>query len=277
VWNTEVFPPGRTLLEQIEILPSQFDTAVLLATPDVACRIGSRRFRTTVANVFFEYGYLSARLTRERVAICQFQNADLPSDLRGVKLIDGGDTKAGDKALPGAMVRQLEGWLAGAYPLAEGVSPTTLLHGYSGRWNIQNHFEIWQDIPIKKPDRVWFDGVATLSIPPDGQHGSGMMYGQTHIFLADYRADLEVVNEVLDASVNRAGQLALRIEVVRRRFTRKHGTPPQKGFRNELPNKEFTVTLTPAPGELHILRGPHMYHQANRPYSMAAERYEKIH
>src|SRR5262249_60732651 len=88
VWNRDAFPVGRTLLETIERLPFDYHGAVLLATPDVSCKRVGRSFSAPVANVVFEYGYLAARLTRERVAICRFKEAEVPSDLGGMKVID---------------------------------------------------------------------------------------------------------------------------------------------------------------------------------------------
>jgi len=37
VWTEGAFATGRTLIETIEQIPSQYQGAVLLATPDVAC------------------------------------------------------------------------------------------------------------------------------------------------------------------------------------------------------------------------------------------------
>src|SRR5262249_61527485 len=73
VGNRDAFPVGRTLLEAIERLPFDYHGAVLLATPDVSCRRDGESFTAPVSNVVFEYGYLAARLTRERVAICRFK------------------------------------------------------------------------------------------------------------------------------------------------------------------------------------------------------------
>src|SRR5215475_2925412 len=85
VWNGDAFVVGRTLLETIERLPFDYHGAVLLATPDVACNRNRKSFDSPVNNVVFEYGYLAARLGRDRVAICRFKDAEVPSDLGGMK------------------------------------------------------------------------------------------------------------------------------------------------------------------------------------------------
>ena len=80
LWDT-LFPAGIILLEQIERLPNDIAGAVLLATPDVECSRKEQRFSAPVANIVFEYGYLSARLGRRRVCIVRFDEVELPSDL----------------------------------------------------------------------------------------------------------------------------------------------------------------------------------------------------
>ena len=86
LWNT-LFPAGIILLEQIERLPNEISGAVLLATPDLECRRNEKTVAAPIANIVFEYGYLSARLGRKRVSILQFGDVDLPSDLQGVRVI----------------------------------------------------------------------------------------------------------------------------------------------------------------------------------------------
>ena len=86
------FQPGEMLLERIERLPTDVQGAIMVATPDVICMRSGKRFRTPVANVIFEYGYLSGRLPR-RTALLVFDGVDIfsgLSDLAGVKVITGG-------------------------------------------------------------------------------------------------------------------------------------------------------------------------------------------
>ena len=44
-WDGAAFAPGRTLLEQIEDLPFDYDGAVLIATSDLVGKRGSRLHR----------------------------------------------------------------------------------------------------------------------------------------------------------------------------------------------------------------------------------------
>jgi hypothetical protein len=273
LWNVGVFPAGRTLLEQIENLPYEFDGAVLLATPDISCIRRERSFLAPAPNIIFEYGYLSSRLTRRRVAVCRFKEADMPSDLQGVKVIEGKDVGYETSELPAHIVRELTSWLDGLPRLATGVSPTIQSHGYSGRWSIENRFDLWRGFSIEEPDSIYFHGLAILSIPPDGRGGTGIMYGSTYISVQRYNARLDVVNEIRDATVDDDGGLKLRIEVVRRHLAEEEGNPPDRRFRESMQSRDFEVSLRPVagvPGELH---GQHTYTRATGVYSSAFERY----
>ena len=272
-WNLGAFPAGQTLIERIESFPHEFDGAVLLATPDIFCTRQGRPFVSPASNVIFEYGYLSSRLTRRRVAICRFKKADIPSDLAGVKVIEGGDVDCEAPELPQGMKREITSWLDGLPRIAAGISPITQSHGYSGRWSIENRFDLWRGFPIESPDSIYFHGIAVLSIPPDGRGGTGIMYGATYISVQDYSARLDVVNEIRDATVDENGGLRLRIEVVRRYLAEEEGDPPDGRFRESMQSRDFEVRLHPVasvPSELH---GEHIYTRATEVFSSGTERY----
>jgi predicted nucleotide-binding protein len=60
VWDTGAFPVDSTLLERIESFADDFEGAVLLFTPDVKSVRSGQTAGEPVANIMFEYGYLSA-------------------------------------------------------------------------------------------------------------------------------------------------------------------------------------------------------------------------
>jgi hypothetical protein len=215
VWN-DLFPAGDILLERIEHLPDEMAGAVLLATPDVDCVRGDARFRAPVANVTFEYGYLVGRLTRRRVAICEFEDVQMPSDLDGITVIEAGRFEhAVHQDLAEPAKQQLRGWLSRLPQLADGVPTTRHLHGYSGTWNTQNRFELWAGNSIAGGDDVYFDGKAFLFLDPAGTHGSGVQVGTVHISLGNYRARYEVLNEVRGlTAVQRASRTGLAAETI---------------------------------------------------------------
>jgi len=272
-WNMGAFPAGQTLIERIESFPHEFDGAVLLATPDISCTRQARSFLAPVSNVIFEYGYLSSRLTRRRVAVCRFKKADIPSDLAGVKVIEGGDVDYEAPELPQDVKREINSWLDGLPRLAAGISPITQSHGYSGRWSIENRFEVWRGLTIENPDSIYFHGIAILSIPPDGGGGTGIMYGASYISVREYNARLDVVNEIRDATVDENGGLRLRIEVVRRNLAEEQGDPPDRRFRESMQSRDFEVRLHPVAGVPHELHGEHIYTRATEVFSSGTERY----
>ena len=267
------FRAGQTLLERIETLPYEFDGALLLATPDIYCTRQDRSFVAPASNVIFEYGYLSSRLTRRRVAICRFGDADMPSDLEGVKVIEGNNVDYEAQELPQHMLREVTSWLNGLPRLAAGISPVTQSHGYSGRWRIENNFDLWRGLKIEHADRIYFHGYAILSIPSSGRGGTGIMYGATFISVQDYTSRLEVVNEIRDATVDDDGGLLLRIEVIRRHLADEEGEPPDRRFRERLQSQDFEVRLRPVAGVPNELHGEHIYTRANEIFSSGTEKY----
>src|SRR3954470_22993560 len=67
---TDAFPPGPTLLDELERFAAEFHGAILVMTPDTQVHRHGASAPAPAANVIFEYAYLSARLTRRRVAVC---------------------------------------------------------------------------------------------------------------------------------------------------------------------------------------------------------------
>jgi len=281
LWNT-VFPAGEILLEKIEQLPTLVDAAVLLATPDLVCEreYKNDRLSSPVANVIFEYGYLSARLLRKRVAICWFEGVEMPSDLQGLTTVRAGTYKKGTLAdLPPESKAGLGRWLAGLPHLVAGVSPTSQVHGYSGTWSVQNRFTLWHGISlVPNVDKVTFDGKALLHLRSDGQQGYGTQIGQLTVAIGQYHAKWDVANEVIKAAVNQNGDLTMRVRVCARTLVlgSETGTPPSDRVHEALPSPEWIVNLTPVSGEPLKLEGTHSYPVATEVYSTAKEDYTYI-
>jgi hypothetical protein len=274
VWNTDAFRPGRTLLDEIERFPSEVQAAVLLATPDVWCSRGNGEFWAPVPNVLFEYGYLAGRLTRDRVAVCRAGQATMPSDVAGVKLIEIGEVDLKKPRIPDRAATDLRWWIAGLSVLPPCFSPTTQLHGYSGRWEIRNSFSLWRNFPLDRDDHeVHFDGWASLSIPTSGEGGSGFLYGTAYVSLGGYRAEHRIANEIRKATVDKSGGLNLDIEVVNWSIATERGVAPHERAREELQDKRFGVALKPDFEQPKVLRGRHEYEKALKLYSVADEKY----
>jgi predicted nucleotide-binding protein len=85
---------GMTVIEKIEA-NSDVGYAIVLLTPDDIGRVrDGEEFPRARQNVIWEWGYLVAKLGRNRVACLRKGDVELPSDLHGIVRIDiGGDLK----------------------------------------------------------------------------------------------------------------------------------------------------------------------------------------
>lgn len=277
VWK-EIFPAGEILLEKIEQLPDTVDGAVLLATPDLACkRIAlNKEFSAPAANVLFEYGYLSGRLSRRRVAICAFERAEIPSDLQGLTIVRvGGYERTKRLTLPPEAETGLQRWLADLVPIPVGIPVMQRVHGYSGIWEVQDNFTLWHEIPVKLPDSVSWEGKALLRISDDGKEGYGSQIGLLKVKLDQYQATWQVANEIIRAAVDQDGCLTMRVEVRARSLVpdSESGTAPSDRVHEELPSPGWDITLKPVANERKMLQGPHNYRVRGSIYSQAQEYY----
>jgi hypothetical protein len=197
----------------------------------------------------------------------------MPSDLEGVKIIESNDVDYEAPELSQHMKREITAWLDGLPRLAAGFSSITQSHGYSGRWEIENHFDMWRGYQLEHPDLIYFHGWAVLSIPSSGRGGTGIMYGTTHISVQGYITHLDVVNEIRDATVDDDGGLRLRITVVHRHRREEEGDPPGRQFRERMESRDFEVRLCPVAGVPNELHGEHRYTRATELFSSGTEKY----
>jgi Predicted nucleotide-binding protein containing TIR-like domain len=275
---TETFPPGRTLLEELERFAAEFHGAILVMTADTQVRRRGAVTSAPAANVVFEYAYLSARLTRRRVAICSFLAAGLPSYLDGVKLITASTARAASEGLSRPTRDEISAWLRGLPRLAPDLPAAVVLHPYSGRWKIDTSFVQWNRTDIRTPDLVYYDGVTQLEIPAGGTHGRGVMYGSTYVELktAGYTARWDVTNEVHEATVDDEGRLTLGVEIKSRLLAAESGDPPDESWRGDLTKKRFDVVLDPAPDMAKTLLERHGYEKGRTPFHAATGVYRRL-
>ena len=280
LWKTAAFPPGVILLEQIERLPDDVVGAVLLATPDLECCRNQTSFSAPIANIVFEYGYLSARLGRRRVCILQFDEVHLPSDLEGVMIIKEKQYQYQSGApapLSESTKESLWQWLNQLPSLTPQLPPISQVHGYSGTWNVRNRFTRWRDQDVQSGDLVYFNGKTFLLFESDGKRGSGVQIGKLHVSIGEYRVTREVVNEIIKAEIDDDGTVRLRLRIIRSRIipgTEQgiEGADPR--LREDLGNIEFPLELTSAKDEVATLRGPHEFERgADEKVQLADEKF----
>ena len=273
---TDCFKLGDITFMTIENIARRVAGAVFLATPDDDSVIRDQRVRTPRANVLFEYGYLTAMLTRTRVALCRYTTAELPSDFAGVTYVPMGPFESG-RALDGQARAKLKSWAAELPAVHVGVSPTCQMHGYSGTWKVEIVYEVYRRIPLQSPDYAILNGTMLLQIAPDGNSGSGCLYGNLRIQIGACYAEFEMCDLVIDAKVFGDGSLKLRNAVQTRQLIKLEGPPPQKdGFEPEFRGaREIDLSIQCPPQEPGVLRGRFLSEVGGNVYSKAAGRWNR--
>ena len=253
---TEYFKPGEITFLGIENIVSRVAGAVFLATPDDDSVIRERQIKTPRGNVLFEYGYLSATLTRSRVALCHYTGAELPSHFAGVTYISMG-TLEPTKPLTDQVKTRLKSWATDLPAIQAGFSPTCQMHGYSGRWQIETTYEVYRRIQIKDPDYAVFNGTMILQVPADGHGGVGCAYGNLQIQIGDCCAEFEASDWISDAKVFGDGTMKIRNAIQSRQRIKLEGTPPQRdGFESDFRGaRELDLFFHCPPDEPGVLRG----------------------
>jgi len=247
---TECFKLGDITFVTIENLARRVAGAVFLATPDDDSVIREQRVRTPRANVLFEYGYLSAMLTRGRVALCRYTTAELPSDFAGVTYMPMGPFDAGQPLDEQARTK-LESWATELPAVQVGFAPTCQQHGYSGSWKVDVVYEVYRRLPIRSPDYAVINGKMLLQVPPDGVGGTGLLFGTMQIQIGGCYAEFEMCDQIVEARVRADGSLKLRNRVQTRQLLKLEGTPPQRdGFEPEFRGaREIEVFIECPPDE----------------------------
>jgi hypothetical protein len=253
---TECFKLGDITFMGIEELAHRVAGAVFLATPDDDSVIREQRVRTPRANVLFEYGYLTAMLTRSRVALCRYNGVELPSDFAGLTYVPMGTFEPSQPLDHQASVR-LKSWATELPAIQAGFSPTCQMHGYSGLWQVETVYQQWRRIPFKDPDYAVINGKMILQIPPNGLGGTGCLYGTFQVKTGSCYAEFEINDRVIDAKVFGDGSMKLRNTMQSRQRIRLEGEPPQRdGFEPDYRGaRQIDVLIQPPADEPGILRG----------------------
>ena len=253
---TECFHLGDITFVSIENIARRVAGAVFLATPDDDSIIREQKVRIPRANVLFEYGYLSAMLTRNRVALCRYDGAELPSDFAGLTYVPMG-TFEPTRPLDDQAKAKLLSWATELPAVQVGFSPTSLVHGYSGTWHTETVYEVWRRIQFKDPDYAIIKGTTILQIPSNGEGGAGCFYGNMQIQIGNCYAEFEMCDRVIDARVYGDGSMKIRNTVQSRQRIKLEGEPPQRdGFEQDYRGaREIDLHIYCPPDEPGILRG----------------------
>lgn len=276
LWN-DCFGVGDLTFLAIENIASQVSGAVFLATPDDDSVIRGVPVKTARSNVLFEYGYLTALLTRSRVALCRYSGTELPSDFAGLTYIPMGEFRK-QKSVENHSRVKLKSWASELPTVQEGFASTSQVHGYSGKWQVETLFNVWRTIKLDSSDRVLFRGDMILHVPTNGEGVTGCVIGELQMTLKDCSAEFEVTDRVVDGHVGPDGSLHLRCAMQTRHRKKLKGKPPQKeGFERELCGiRDSNVTLSCSEGTKGVMKGQYRAFLGDVVYSEATEKYFRL-
>jgi len=245
----DVFVNGDITFLRIEELAGTVQGALFVVTPDDQSKIRGKEVKTPRANVIFEYGFLTSRLGRRNVALCVDDKATLPSDFSGLTTVSLGKSN-GNSLLSASAKATLTAWCAGLPRVQQGVSPTRVVHGYTGVWNLEAEFSTWRNIEMTDENKCDFNGKLILQLP--NQHGespvpgSGYAHGRLCASVDGCFAEFVRSDEIERVTLSQSGELQLHGTITSRQRREIKGTQPQHdGFEPLLKHtREYTMNLS---------------------------------
>jgi hypothetical protein len=187
-----VFEPGYLTFEVLEQVLAEADAAVFIATPDDKAVIRGRTLAVPRANILLEFGLVAGRLGRHNIAICQYGGTELPSDLKGLTVVEMDPPDPPPGAAPTfatdfrkRAVERLQAWSSRLLPTAEMVPRTETVHGYTGRWTFDLHLDHWRGVDVDPfSSYVEGNGSIQLFVDASGKTGHGFVWGHLIFKLA---------------------------------------------------------------------------------------------
>ncbi len=206
LWNT-VFEPGLLNFDALEEMLAGCSGAVFVATPDIDGLDRNRQDRFPRPNVLLEFGLVAGRLGLRNVALCRYGQAELPSDLTDLTIIDM-DSQPHSKVscMLQDSLQKLRTWASHLSATVETIPRTCVVHGYSGAWRYQLRLRRWWGIKISAASFVRAIGAIQLLVSSNGTVGTGLAEGHIYfkitgngqpgesVFQGEYRTSHEVTN-----------------------------------------------------------------------------------
>jgi hypothetical protein len=233
LWDTQ-FTPGYLTFEALEDMMHCCCAAVFVATPDDDSTIRDRHVKTPRSNILLEFGLVAGRMGRHSIALCRFHPAELPTDLKGLTVIEMDPTPgaAGSSPFCARALDELRNWSSRLLAVPDTIARTDVYHGYTGKWNFQLHLSKWRDLPIRSPGYAQVNGELDLILPASGQTGSGMTRGQILfrlISLKDssvYQGEFRTAHAIEDAFCHTDGGIEFVTQAFAIQKVSSTGTPP---------------------------------------------------
>lgn len=191
----QIFAPSSLTFEALENMLLECCGAVFVATPDDDGTIRGRTVKMPRANIMLEFGLVAGRLGRHNIALCTYGQAELPSDLRGLTVIQmepaalsatAGASTSSDANRTTAQ-DELRLWSSKLVGTAERIVRTDIVHGYTGRWTFSAALSKWRGLQVDFPSYSEVSGFLDLYVPPNGQVGRGIAHGRITFKVFDPR------------------------------------------------------------------------------------------
>jgi hypothetical protein len=262
MWN-DIFPPSIVTFQAIEKESRELSGALIIASPDDTSIIRTREYMVPRTNVMIEYGYLSAILGRERMALCKYPEVTLTTDLMGLTYIDLGPFPGKDarRVMTTDVSDKIRKWAKSLPHVLDGIPNSDVLHGYSGTWEIMMSFEKWRGHVIREPDYAVVTGKMFLYIPlpryGEVVYGNGSALAQLSVSVNGISADFLVSDEISYAHVENDGTLKYKSSTHNRQRVRPLENPGQiEGFQHEISGPDlFQWELRPVSNQPRRLQG----------------------
>lgn len=234
---TEAFPASTFTLEANERSAASIDGALLIASPDDTAYLRSTIIQVPRTNVMLEMGFFMGSLGRNRVALCQFDETILPSDLKGLTPIRlGSYSNFSTDNLKGVDITPLKTWIASLPSLIKGCAATMRVSGYSGVWEVRAPSDCWVGKQIEAPDFVEFRGEWHLHIPDSGVAGTGVSVGHVFAHVGGTEATIAVCEKITGVKCNQRGGMVATLEFHSRVILDLKGNAElARGFSNDIP------------------------------------------
>jgi hypothetical protein len=162
-------------------------------------------------------------------------------------------------------LKTLLAWRDRLHVPADGVARSSVIHGYSGKWNLTFHFGVWGGKTIKSRDSVTMKGQMVLHVSRDGTRGFGVSVVKSSIVYKRCRATFTVVDDITNTRLGPQGSLHLESHIRFRHRTHFNGVElKDEGPRQLIDDKAvldnwdpMEWVLTPVPGRAE-LTGTHL-------------------
>lgn len=230
LWTT-FFDAGTLTFEALEDMLRECCAAVFVIRRDDvvqhfdprATALESKQTYMPRGNVLVEFGLVAGRLGRRHVALCRVEQAELPSDLAGMTVIDmcpksdGETSSAAGRPFSSDALAKLNQWGSQLLATAPGIERTIVFHGYTGRWEFELILTRWHGLPIGGSSYAIVNGHLDLFICPEGLSSVGNACGTLSCRLGDrgpagteqYMSDMHIFHNIDNVECTADGKIRL--------------------------------------------------------------------